>query len=300
MEPVQKKYDIGVIVGRFQAPDLHQGHRDLIETVMDNHQQILIFLGLSPARSTLNNPLDFETRRKMIQASYPDVNVLYIDDSPSDKAWSKRLDSQIRKLTSPASSVVLYGSRDSFISHYHGKYDTIELAQKVFTSATQIRNEVSLTTKGTEDFRLGVIYGVSNQYARVMPTVDVAIWNADHTELLMAQKKDEDKWRFIGGFADKGGSYEQDVRREISEEAHIEVTDINYVGSGAVDDWRYRGERDGIKTMLFETEYMHGKPTPDDDIEKLKWVRATDMDKEVNDTHRFLFEMLREKYPERF
>ncbi len=86
MKQSQMQYDVGVIVGRFQVPDLHQAHRDLIEKVISQHQKTIIFLGLSPCKSTRNNPLDFEARKNMILDSYPDVIVLYIDDIPCDKA----------------------------------------------------------------------------------------------------------------------------------------------------------------------------------------------------------------------
>jgi len=300
MQPVQKEYDVGVIVGRFQVPDLHEGHIDLIDNVVSQHQKIIIFLGLSPTKSTRNNPLDFEARKNMILARYPNIIVLYIDDSPSDKIWSKKLDNQIGHVTSPGSTVVLYGSRDSFIKHYDGRYDTYELAQKVYVSGSEIRKQVNASAKTSRDFRLGAIVTVYNQYPHVFPTIDVAIWNEDHTELLMARKEEESKYRFIGGFADKTGSYEQDVRREVSEEAHIEISDPVYVGSGEVDDWRYRKEMDGIKTILFEAKYVHGRPTPDDDIVELQWIKTKDIDKQIIDTHKFLLQMLVAKYPERF
>jgi len=300
MKQTQKQYDVGVIVGRFQVPDLHEGHHDLIQTVVEKHQKTIIFLGLSPCKSTRNNPLDFESRKNMILADYPDVTVLYIADSVSDKVWSKRLDNQIDNIVSPTASVVLYGGRDSFIKHYYGRYDTFELAQKIYTSGSDIRKQVNATVKTTRDFRLGAIVTVYNQYPHVLPTVDVAIWNEDQTELLMARKADETDYRFIGGFAQKDGNYEQDVRREVDEEAHIEIDNIQYVGSGAVDDWRYRRELDGIKTIFFEAQYSFGRPTPDDDIVEVQWIKTKELKNKIVDTHKFLLQMLVAKYPERF
>jgi len=300
MEQTQDKYDVGVIVGRFQVPDLHEGHRQLIDGVMNNHQKTIIFLGLSPCKSTRNNPLDFEARKNMILAEYPNVIVLYIDDSPSDKMWSKRLDHQINNIVSPTSSVLLYGGRDSFIKHYQGKFNTFELEQKVYVSGTEIRKEVNASAKSSRDFRLGAIVTVYNQYPKVFPTVDVAIWNEDYTELLMARKEDEIKLRFIGGFAEKNGCYEDDVKREVAEEAKIEIGDVQYICSAAIDDWRYRGELDGIKTIFFDSKYVCGRPTPSDDIVELQWIKNKDVEKKIIDTHKNLFLKLLAKYPERF
>jgi nicotinamide mononucleotide adenylyltransferase len=143
MQAKHDSYDVGVIVGRFQVPDLHNGHVDLIQTVCDNHDKVIIFLGLSPLMVTPENPLDFEARKQMILEVFPHVNVLYVEDLPSDEAWSKKLDNQIERLTTPRQSVVLYGSRDSFIGHYTGRHATQELVQETYYSGTAIRKDVS-------------------------------------------------------------------------------------------------------------------------------------------------------------
>ena len=96
MQPTRMTADVGVIIGRFQVPELHSAHIELIESVRSYHQKVIIFLGVSPLLVTANNPLDFESRKQMILEKYPDVNVLYIKDIVNDSVWSKRLDEQIR------------------------------------------------------------------------------------------------------------------------------------------------------------------------------------------------------------
>lgn len=295
MKRKYKKTDVGVLVGRFQVDNLHEAHIKLIKGVVDEHEKVIIFLGLSPARVTRNNPLDFESRKQMILDEFPDVNILYIKDNPSDEAWSKNLDEQIADLVGPTSTVTLYGGRESFIRLYHGKYPTCELEQESYVSGSEIRQKVSKKVKSSPEFRAGVIWGAYNQYPKAIPTVDIAIWNDKSDSLLLARKKDEELYRFIGGFA-QNGPYEVEARREVSEEAHIEISDPQYLGSHVVDDWRYRREVDKIVTMLFEAKHVFGKPTPDDDIYELRWfevkkIKEEDLVKE----HRPLLKMLLEK-----
>ena len=52
MQTRTEQYDVGVIVGRFQVPELHFAHRDLIESVMAKHGKTIIVLGLSPLCSS--------------------------------------------------------------------------------------------------------------------------------------------------------------------------------------------------------------------------------------------------------
>lgn len=293
--------EVGVLVGRFQVNELHEGHKALISYVMAKHPKVILFLGLSPVRVTRNNPLDFEARKQMVLNEYPNVNVLYIKDVSSDEVWSKKLDDQIRDLVGPMATVALYGGRESFIDHYTGVYPTEEVQEKEFKSGTSLRQKLGAHVKADPAFRAGVIWAAYNRYPTTYPTIDVAIWNEDHTQLLMARKPRESKYRFIGGFVMPGQTLEETCRREVDEEAHISITDPEYIGSFPVDDWRYRREMDGILTSLFQAKHQFGRPTPDDDIEELKWfsigekgdaVRWMQVRKEIINSHLPLWDML--------
>lgn len=302
MHPAQEQYDVGVIVGRFQVHELHQAHLDLINYVCERHEKVVIFLGLSPLMVSTNNPLDFEARKQMILAHFPDVNVLYIKDVADDEVWSKRLDAMIEDLITPAQSVVLYGGRDSFIDHYKGRFPTQELTQAVFMSGTAERRAIARSrARGSSEFRSGVIWASQSRFPTVYTTVDVAIFNEDRSKILLGRKPNEKLLRLIGGFADpRSSSFEHDARREVAEEAGIEVGGLEYIGSVNVDDWRYRNEPDCIRTMLFTGKYLHGRPTPGDDIEEVRWVpfggpRHFPPMFEIVPEHRPLMEMLRDK-----
>ena len=162
MEKV-KEYNIGVVVGRFQVHELHEAHKHLIDQVVSSHRKSIIFLGVPKVVGTKKNPLDFDTRKRMIQSPYPDVLILSLPDKPNDYDWVNELDSRIREIY-PLGEVLLYGGRDSFIPFYKnggGHFDTKELEQHTFVSGTEVRKLISETVKNSSDFRAGVIY---NQY----------------------------------------------------------------------------------------------------------------------------------------
>jgi bifunctional NMN adenylyltransferase/nudix hydrolase len=115
----------------------------------------------------------------------------------------------------------------------------------------------------------------------------------------LARKPEEKKWRFIGGFSDpRSTSLEVDAKREVTEEASIEVDDITYLGSTLIDDWRYRGEQDKIKTAFFVAKYIYGKPEGADDIAEVKWVPiGTGLSKDnIEPLHHVLVDMFNEKF----
>lgn len=278
MKEEQKKYDIGVIIGRFQIHELHDAHKEMIDEVLSRHEKVIFFLGVSPTLSTKRNPLDFRSRKVMIEETYnKDMIILPINDKKRDDVWSKQVDEKIREVE-PIGSVVLYGSRDSFIPHYKGQFDTIELVPNSIISASQVRIEVSKKVERTKEFRAGVIYGAYNNFATVHSVIDVAIMNGNETEVLLGRKKNERRFRFIGGFADvTDGSYEQTVRREAKEETGLEIGDIQYVASARVEDWRYRSDPErAIITSFYKAKKIFGREQGNDDIEEVVWKKISD------------------------
>lgn len=291
----QNKYDCGVIVARFQVPELHEAHCDLIESVMRRHHKVIVFLGLSPCKTTFNNPLDFEARKQLVLQKYPEVLVLYIKDEASDEVWSKKIDNQIDDVLGPNQTAAIYGSRDSFIPHYKGSYPTVELEPTRIISGTELRKEASNKVKASPDFRAGVIWAVANQFPCCIPTVDVAIFDKTTQRILMARKPNERLYRFVGGFASPlSPSYEHDAKRETMEETDLEVSGITYIGSTLIDDWRYRKEVNKIKTLMFVGYYVFGRADAKDDIAESRWYELTKISEEdIVPEHRPLLEMFK-------
>lgn len=274
--------DIGVIIGRFQVPELHPAHKRLIEFVLERHKKTIIFLGVPHTLGTSRNPLDFVSRKLMIEEEYEDISaILPLKDQNSDYYWSNILDSKIREIF-PLGSVTLYGSRDSFIPHYKGSNETYELPSLPIPSGSESRKEVFNKILSSRDFRAGVIHGVMNTYPTLYSCIDVAI-EMPNGKYLMAKKPGEDKFRFVGGFVDINDSNDETTcRREAYEETNVEIDEIKYITSSKIDDWRYRKEINrGIMTRFFHSKYIMGNPQPQDDIIEIKEFNL----EELNETN---------------
>lgn len=293
---VTQTYDVGVIVGRFQVPDLHRGHVDLIQSVVDTHDKVVLFLGLSPLKVTPNNPLDFEARKQMILEMFPRINVLYIKDMPSDQQWSRRLDEMVDDLTSPGQTACLYGGRDSFIERYHGTHETRVLESEVVMSATTVRKEIARSSVREDPaFRAGVIWAASGTFPTAYPVVDIGVFDAD--SLLLGRKTTDTGLRLPGGFVDPTDPHLEAVcRREVHEETGVDISDPVYVGSQIIDDWRYRGERDVILSNLFAATRLSGHLRAADDLATVEWksIREINIDRDIEPNHRPLVAKLLE------
>ena len=275
------KVDVGVIIGRFQVDKLHRGHLGVLAEASSRAKRLVVFLGVTSVKGGYSDPLDYHTRKEMIKAYNPDIDVYPIHDTRDDFTWSDNLDNKIREITPSKQTVTLFGSRDSFINHYFGVYPTEELESQSITSGTEVREELARSPENARLFRAGVIYGAHNRYPISYQTVDIVTWKEIEGEpyILLGRKPDEDKYRIPGGFVSPDDtSLESAAVRELTEECgDISVGGVSYVGSYRVDDWRYRAQEDKIMTTLFNAVYEYGRVYPGDDIAEVKWFSIRDL-----------------------
>ncbi len=289
-----KKRTLGVVVGRFQVPEIHQGHRYLLDYASHNNDDFLIFLGSERGLPTPRNPLSFEIRREMLLAEYPHALAAQIFDHPSDDEWSKNLDATISALF-PGHTVTLYGSRDSFLPHYSGHYATEQLKSVSSPDGTSMRTQCQNVERSV-DFRKGLIHAQVERAPIPYPVIDVAIIRTETREVLLGQKKrDMGKWRFVGGFFDPTSdtSLEAAVRRETFEETSgLEIGTPVYIGSKVIDDWRYRKDADCIISSFFVAPYVFGAPRAGDDLDALGWFPYEQIHEVLTPEHKPLGELL--------
>lgn len=275
---IEPTADVGVIIGRFQVDELHSGHHKLIVDVLNRHRKVLVILGKAPVPHTQNNPLDFESRKQMLMRAYPELTVLYVRDVHDDERWSKQVDTVVSDWLTPNQTALLYGSRNSFINNYTGRFDTFELPDSHALSGTQVRQELGRAVRNSADWRAGVIWASRNKFPVSYQTVDIAIFKPDYSQLLLGKRDNEPAWRLPGGFADSyTDSLEDDAVREAMEETTCSLDNLNYVCSKRIPDWRYIGEPDCIKTALFIATTID-TPKAGDDIDHVRWFDLSEVD----------------------
>lgn len=148
---LKERKGIGVIVARMQVPYLTESHKATINTVLDRHKRVIIFLGVSQDPIDFKNAYPFDFRKEMIRYTFGDnknLNILPLPDKKNDnKGWVETLDSLIDSLLVSGEDAVLYGGRDSFIPYYkkdNGKFQCVELTPKDYDSGTELREMVAM------------------------------------------------------------------------------------------------------------------------------------------------------------
>jgi bifunctional NMN adenylyltransferase/nudix hydrolase len=284
---------VGVVVGRFQVPYLHAGHLATLGYVSTHHRYVLILLGVNPANPCQREPLDYPTRRAMIESIYPHATIDKLHDESSDEYWSQKLDAKIEELF-PGRPAILYGNRDSFVKYYSGKHDThtVEMMNVEDLNGTELRARSSDAVINSVDFRSGVIYAVTHRFPTCYPTVDVAIVKGDPVSgfqvLLGRKNEDGDKWRFPGGFVDPADkTWEAACLREAKEETSLTFLESpRYIASMQVDSYRYRRSEDKLMTTFYFCKYLGGYAVAGDDLDEVKWFPTVGLQDVLAESHK--------------
>ncbi len=286
------KKKLGVIVGRFQIADLHDGHKHLINTVLSEADKVLVLVGVHNGQPTDRDPLDFSTRADMILDRYSNVEIHPISDHPSDAVWSRELDKLLESLYDNFDPI-MYGSRDSFINVYSGKHTAREISPIESLSGTESR---ASSVAHTNDimFRSGVIHASVKQRQPISyQVVDVAILHTTKKEVLLGKRDREEGWRFFGGIVDpKYTSLEQAAKHEAREDVgDVRLDDFVYLGSTQISDRSYNNSQDALMSIFFTAKYVSGTVSPADDIDEIRWFAYEEVEKNLAGSHKQLGEM---------
>jgi 8-oxo-dGTP diphosphatase len=125
--------------------------------------------------------------------------------------------------------------------------------------------------------------------------VSAIIENGD--KFLFGQKKENvgpypNTWHLIGGGINEGESLEENIKREVREEASIEVEIGEAVDFADDFEPNKHGELTHYIFLAYKAKYLSGEPKADDDIEMLRWFPKNELPEEMNRPSKKLFKKL--------
>lgn len=293
---------IGGIVGRFQVPELHAGHKAIMQEVASKNDEMFVIIGESPLPTTANNPLPVQSRIYMVKdylnsLDVCDFRVGSLNDHPDDSVWSQNLDDAILDtLSITYEEVTLYHSRDSFAQYYSGIFPTEHVEVVDITSGTEERAKIKELLPHTEDFRKGVIWANQHRFPTVYSCVDIVAFDLEGQNICLITKEGLGKLQFPGGFTEPDSfSDEEDAVRELKEETGlVNPTALDYAGSLNIDDWRYASEIDVIRTHVFICN-VGGSPIAGDDAATANWYKWKDLGREdFESCHQPIYDLLKD------
>lgn len=144
-----KPYDTGLICGRFQT--FHKGHERLVDTGLMLCDRLLILIGSAQECGTERNPLNINTRTRMLKEVYgdsPNIMVYGLSDLTNENdirpEWGRYLLDNVDRYIYKNPDVMIYGNDESRSSWFDKKdlKNTTELIinrNELPISATMLR-----------------------------------------------------------------------------------------------------------------------------------------------------------------
>jgi 8-oxo-dGTP diphosphatase len=131
-------------------------------------------------------------------------------------------------------------------------------------------------------------------YASSQPTVSAFVLDGDGRILLARRKFDPDAglWDVPGGFLEEGEEPVAGLRRELREEAGIEIEVGRFVGL-FTDSYSDPPDERHVLNLVWEARIASGEPTPDDDVSQLEWFPKDALPSDVELAFRWLARGLR-------
>lgn len=146
---MNKPYDVGVICGRFQT--FHIGHESLVDTALKLCDRVLILVGSSQECGTERNPLNIDTRIRMLRTIYGDDSSIIIkgisdltNENDIRPEWGRYLLDNIDRYIYKTPELMIYGNDESR-SKWFDPEDIKDVTEiivsrgKIPISATQVR-----------------------------------------------------------------------------------------------------------------------------------------------------------------
>lgn len=122
-----KPYDVGLICGRFQT--FHKGHEKLVDTGLMLCDRLLILIGSAQECGTERNPLNINTRTKMLKEIYGDNPNIMIygladmtDEDDIRPEWGRYLLDNVDRYIYKNPEVMIYGNDESRSQWFDNNY----------------------------------------------------------------------------------------------------------------------------------------------------------------------------------
>ena len=255
------KYDIAVVIGRFQP--FHNGHKTIISRAMAIAEEVVVVIGSANQPRTVKNPFTASERAQMIDAVFPDqakLRCVAVEDNLyHETGWIQAVQQAVD--APEGATVAILGYEKDESSYYlrcfpeweffdiggytidHGRpIDASKIRELMFDRHVHYANPVVpesvyntlLTFTSTEEYET---LSAEHEYLRMYKqqwqnvpypvtffTVDSVVVQSGHI-LLVQRRAQPGKglWALPGGFINQDETAMESAVRELREETRIKV-----------------------------------------------------------------------------
>lgn len=282
---------VGVFIGRFQP--LHDGHRDIINTMIRDCDKAIVLIGSVNADLSFRNPWTYSARKEKLVNLYADKIIIMPlnDHTYSDSDWKKEVLQAIASKTTDDDAIFLYGHTkegNDYLKMFDFNY--VEVINNYVVNATEIREQLyaedKLPAKATEERRYvewerKLFYNYPFMDTLQFVTVDALVINNGKVLLIKRKyKPGAGTYALPGGFKNHDETLLCAAKRELKEECDIDIDDISdklYLGFEIFDSPKRNIENGGIPRISHVfvwiiTANINIPVVADDDASEAEWI----------------------------
>jgi len=295
---------LGVLIGRFQVPEMHEGHRYIIHRMLEQCDEVLVLFGSANRARSVKNPYTYQERKKSAMQYFPEIHTAPLNDYLyNDSQWMADVAATIEAVRSQISydfedsvKVLLYGHHKDGNDYlnWFPQYEYVNINSDIDISGTEVRNSImhmlpetvqadmQYFAKERETFR-------SYPYPEALNICcgDAVVECLGH--ILLIKRKSTPgagNWALPGGHKNTNETFLQCAVRELYEETNLRVPEPVLLGSIKSTRLFDNPKRSSGIPKLTLAVHMVVKPNPDgslprangsDDAAETRWVPIADV-----------------------
>lgn len=296
---------LGVLIGRFQVPEMHEGHRFLVREMLEKCDRVLILFGSANRTRSVKNPFTYQERKAAALKLFPTILTAPINDYLySDSQWMADVAATIEdcreglchEYETGDVEVVLYGHHKDGNDYlrWFPQYQYVNINSDIDISGTEVRNSFSHLLPENVQADMAYFAKERKTFSRYPYPGSLNICCGDAVveclgHILLIKRKftpGAGNWALPGGHKNTDETFLQCALRELKEETNIRIPEPVLLGSIKSTRLFDSPKRSSGIPKLTLAVHLVVKPNPDgslprangsDDAAETSWVPIADV-----------------------
>lgn len=297
---------LGVLIGRFQVPEMHEGHRFIVKRMQEQCDEVLILFGSANRARSVKNPFTYKERTTAAHNLFPGVWTAPLNDYLyNDSQWMADVAATIALMQAEIKHVCRYDQELKIVLYGHHKdgndylkwfpqYEYVNINSDIDVSGTEVRN--SFMHMLPENVQADAAYFIKERITfKDYPYPDsLNICCADAVveclgHILLIKRKftpGAGSWALPGGHKNTNETFLQCALRELKEETNLRIPEPVLIGSIKSTRLFDNPRRSSGIPKLTLAAHIVVKPNPDgslprangsDDAAETRWLPVSDV-----------------------
>lgn len=240
---------LGILIGRFQVPEMHEGHRFLVREIQSQCDKVLILFGSANRTRSVKNPFTYRERAEATKRLFPEVICAPLNDYPyNDSQWMADVAATIDhvvdilcKENDICPVPILYGHHKDGNDYlkWFPQFEYVNINSEIDISGTEVRNSHKHLLPESVQIDMEYFAKEKDMFknypfpeALNINCGDAVLECSGHILLIKrGRSPGMGNWALPGGHKNTNETFLQCALRELVEETNIRIPERVLIGS---------------------------------------------------------------------